>query len=549
MPLERMVRRSFPRLRLSRRSMDLLMVVLIAALFAGATALVYATGGTKLAWPYLMLVPVLLAAARFRVAGGIIGGLVGGLLLGPLMPLDVDAGIAQQTHNWLIRIAFYMGLGAFTGLLFLLIRREGERRERDARIDSDSGLPNKTALIETLDELPAAGTGRGPLLILARILDLGTVIEAAGVAAADELVCELDRRLRAQVGEPASVYRFSASELVVLQPNPKEPPEEIAARALRSVDEPVEVRGIPVHTELVIGSAGGDEAGCEPRELIRRGRVALVAAGERQHGHVHYGAQYERESARTIELLGRVRRGLEAGEFELHYQPKIRTRDGAVAGCEALIRWRDRGGNLIPPGRFMPGVERSALIDPLTRFVIREACAFAQRSERGSVSINLTARNLLDRELVTSMGEKLARECFAAGRIEIEITEGAIVRDPEAARAAIERLREAGFAVSVDDFGTGYSSFEYLRVLPITGLKIDRAFVRDLEHDRRAADLMASMIQVGHTLGLEVVAEGVEERAQHEILRRLGCDLIQGFYFARPMPEDEYRAWCAERRA
>ena len=548
MPIERVARRWFPRLRASRRTMNVLTLGVIAALFAGATVLVYATGGTKLAWPYLMLVPVLLAAARFRIAGGILGGLVGGLLLGPFMPLDVAAGIAQETGNWLVRIAFYMGLGAFTGLLFLLIQREGERRERDARIDSDSGLPNKTALIETLEDMQTDETERGSLLLLVRVRDLAEIIEAAGIAAADELVGELARRLRAEVGEPARAYRFSASELALLKPAPEQSPDEIAARALGCGDEPIEVRGIPVHAELAMGSAGGEREPLEPRELIRRARAALAAAGDRQHTHVHYAPKQERESTKTVELLGRVRRALAAGEFELHYQPKIHARDGTVAGCEALIRWRDRGGHLIPPGRFMPRVERSALIDPLTRFVVTEACAFAQRQGSGSVSINFTARNLLDRDLVESMGEKMAAEGFATGCIEIEITEGAIVRDPEAARAAIERLREAGFGVSVDDFGTGYSSFEYLRLLPITGLKIDRAFVRDLENDPRAADLMASMIQVGHTLGLEVVAEGVEEREQHEILRRLGCDLIQGFHFARPMPEDEYLAW-RERNA
>ncbi|MDX1608949.1 MAG: GGDEF domain-containing phosphodiesterase [Halofilum sp. (in: g-proteobacteria)] len=543
MPLEHGLRRWFPRLRLRRRVLDLVTVGLIAALFAGATVLVYATGGTKLAWPYLMLVPVLLAAARFRVVGGILGGLVGGLLLGPFMPLDSHAGIAQETLNWIVRIAFYTGLGGFTGLLFLAIHREGVHRERDARIDSDSGLPNKVALAEALRELHAEDPAHSPLLILARVRDLAGIVEAAGVAAADELVRELERRLRAAVGEPARVYRFSASELVLLKPRPDRPADELIELAMRSVEEPVEVRSIPVHVELMFGSAGSGAAEWEPRELIRQTRVALVAAGEHHRAHVHYAPEHERESARTVELLGRVRRGLAAGEFELHYQPKIGARNGAAVGCEALIRWRDRSGALIPPGRFMPGVERSALIDPLTRFVVAEASAFAHRNDARTVSVNFTARNLLDRELVAALGAQLAEGGLGNDRLEVEITEGAIVRDPGAARAAIERLREAGCRVSIDDFGTGYSSFEYLRVLPITGLKIDRAFVRDLEHDQRALDLMASMIQIGHTLGLEVVAEGVEDRAQYEALRWLGCDVIQGFHFAKPMTEHDYRSW------
>lgn len=529
------------RLRRSPRTIDLLVIIALVPLFAGAYALVYMTGGTRLAWPYLMLVPVLIAAARFRIAGGIVGGLIGGLLLGPVMPLDSAAGIPQETVNWLIRLAFYAILGGVTGALFLLIQRQGLARERAARVDADSGLPNRTALVEALHR---ASTERQvmPVLVLARVVDLGEIMEAAGVDAADELMQALARRLKNDIDATVEVYRFSASELVVLEYLPDPEAATHARGLLKIAESPVEVHGIPVHVDLALGSAGTVPRNVSPREIIRRARVALFTAVERQQELCRYAPELERQTADTVRLLARVRRGLESNEFELHYQPKMHAANGRPDGCEALIRWRGGDGGLIPPGQFMPRVERSALIVPLTRFVAESAFAFVADARR-RISINLTARNLLDPDLIASIARMASHGAIPPGSIEIEITEGAIVRDPVAAREAIEQLRRCGFHVSLDDFGTGYSSFEYLRMLPLTGLKIDRAFVRDLEEDPKAYRLMACMIDVGHALGLEVVAEGVETAGQVESLERLGCDLLQGYYFARPMPGHEYLDW------
>lgn len=530
-------------LRRSPAAIDILITALIVILFAGAAILVYTTGGTKLSWPYLTLIPVLIAAARFRLVGGLLAGMAGGLLLGPYMPLDTAAGIAQETANWLIRLAFYTGLGGFAGFLFLLLRQQSEQRERAARTDADTGMPNKTALFEALEQEDRK-TGPGPLLMLVRVTGLAEIIHAIGITAGDQLMRELDKRLRSHVGEPLQVYRFSASELMLVKPAPMQSAAQISQLVLRSVELPVEVQGIPVHTDIVLGTAGDTRDRPPPRELIRRARLALAEANDRKVLYCEYLPRHERESARTIELLGRVRKALEANEFELHYQPKIRPCDHSVAGCEALIRWRGEDGSLIPPGRFMPRVEQSALIDPLTRFVVDAARDFSKRVDGQTVSINFTARNLLDHDLIDRLGRIVDDHELGRDRIEIEITEGAIINDPQAARESIARLRDHGFLVSIDDFGTGYSSFGYLRMLPLTGLKIDRVFVSEVDSDDRARELMKCMIQVGHALDLEVVAEGVETGAQLQTLEELGCDLIQGFHIAGPMPEPRYLEWC-----
>jgi len=530
-------------LRRAPRTNTALILLLLVLLFAFAHSVVYITGGTKFAWPYLMLVPVLIAAARFHVLGGIAGGLVGGLLLGPVMPLDTAAGIPQDTANWLIRIAFYTGLGGFAGALFVFIQRQGRARERSARLDADSGLPNRTALFEALERATATRQMM-PVMMLVRVVDLGEIMEAAGVSAADELMVTLAERLRTGIDAQLEVYRFSGSEIAVLEYLPDSTATSHERDILDITENPLEVLGVPVHVELAIGCAGGIVApDISPREFVRRARVALFTAVERQSWLCHYSPSFERHTANTVRLLARVRQGLANGEFELHFQPKIHAASSCQDGCEALIRWRDGdSGELIPPGEFMPQVERSALITPLTRFVAESTFTFAREAGK-RISINLTARNLLDPDLIAAIARMAAYGGIPSGSVEIEITEGAIVRDPVAAREAIGQLRRSGFHVSLDDFGTGYSSFEYLRQLPLTGLKIDRAFVKDLEDDTRAQRLMTCMIDVGHALELEVVAEGVETAGQQEILGNLGCDLLQGFYFARPMPRKEYLDW------
>lgn len=272
----------------------------------------------------------------------------------------------------------------------------------------------------------------------------------------------------------------------------------------------------------------------------------MLAASEKHRTHCHFQPFLARRSVQNIKLISRVRRGLEQGEFELHYQPKLRLANGQVTGYEGLIRWRDEHGKLVPPGLFMPKVENTTLIAPVTRFVIDEACGFARR-HGGKVSINLSVRNLMDDELLEELKQLAQQSGMRPSQLEVEITESALVHDLFAAKQALERIRSCGIQVSIDDFGTGFSSFEYLRHLPITGLKIDRAFVEGLEQDERARKLMACLIDVGHALDLEVTAEGVETQGQHRILQELGCDQAQGFLYSKALPVDELLAWRRER--
>lgn len=522
-----------------------LCMFLIALLLASGTGIVYFTGGTIYAYPYLMLVPVILGAACYHTYGGIAVAVIAGLLMGPQMPLNVDQQVMQQASNWLLRLGLYVAIGSFTGALFGRLAAVLQARESAMRM-AGFGLLNQMALNNDLHNalVRSAKTERPVVLVLVQVADFAEILSGIGADAGDELMEALGHNLCKAMTDMGQVYRLGASELVIMHEHHREEAlQRVLSRIAAVGEESVVVHDVPVRAQLVAGITHAQGTQCGPQELIRRVRVAAFEALEQHQPYCHYATEYERDTAETIRLVAQVRRALSAGEFELHYQPKIRLSDGAVCGCEALIRWREGKNKMIPPGLFMPKVERTTLITPVTRFVTMQALEFLQNRRSMPVSINFAVSNLFDQNLLQWIVQLVHDKVIEPETLEVEITEGAVIRDPEAAKRAIHRLKGAGVCVLLDDFGTGYSSFEHLRHLPISGLKIDRAFVKDLDTDPRARKLMACMIDVAHALGVSVTAEGVETAAQAEWLRQLGCDLAQGYYYAYPMPAREYQRW------
>lgn len=524
-------------------------IMTLMTLLALGTLIVYVTGGTRYAYPYLMLIPVLLAGAWYTWRGSLLVALAAGLLMAA-MPLTVASGEAQATLNWVIRLCLYLAIGGFAGGLFEQLRQSHLNLEQASRTDPRAGLPNEIALEADLAhwlKTPPRLDGRSAGVILVRIEDITEIMEALGADACDDLMLAIDRRL-AQLGPNLQgCYRVSGAELVLLLwPVGLDELNWIAARVVELGEDNLVALGVPLRAQLVLGSALQESPDDTPGSLVREARIAMLAATEKQRSYCHFQPAFARRGVQNVKLIARVRRSLAKGEFELHYQPKLRLADGEVTGFEGLIRWRDEQGNLIPPGMFMPKVESTTLIAPVTRFVAAEACRFAMRHEQ-RVSINFSVRNLLDDELLDALTEMVEQSNIEPSRLEVEITESALVHDLFAAKRALERIRSCGIRVSIDDFGTGFSSFEYLRHLPLTGLKIDRAFIEGLEHDRRARKLMACLIDVGHALDLEVTAEGVETPEQHRLLQEMGCDQAQGFLFAKALPAEEVLDWHRER--
>lgn len=528
---------------------NLYCVGLLALLLALGTLVVYKTGGTAYAYPYLLLVPVLFASAWYGLMGGLgLALLASGLLA--FVPLDVEQGVMQGPANWLPRMGLYLMLGGVAGALFQSLRHSYREREVLVRTDTCSGLPNQAALTQDLSALRERHRYRSEPMgsIIVRLSDITDVLEAMGADASDELMAQMGRRLQCLVEGEGKVYRVGVSELIILMPGVDEARlKDIARHIIDAGEDNLIVQTEPVRVQLVLGSTLSFQV-CQSTEgLIGEARVALSKAIRRRMNHCHYSPGMATTKLSNISLISSVRLGLERGEFELHYQPQVCLDDGAVRGCEALIRWRDAQGRLILPGQFMPKVEETTLIEPVTRFVSREACEFLTIYKH-SVSINFSARNLVDEKMLAFLHEQVESLGIKPQSVEVEVTESALIQNLDSARAAIERLRTMGFDVSIDDFGTGFASFEYLQHLPITGIKIDRAFVSGVDESEKARRLIACMIEMGHALDLTVTAEGVETAGQCRVLQSLACDRAQGYYFARPMAAGAFMEWSEQYR-
>lgn len=531
------------RSKFARPASRLLFIIIF---FAAGTWVVYFTGGTGYAYPYVILLPILLSTVWFGLPGAILGAVAGGLLIGPLMPLDVSTDTYQSTDNWLTRIAFFLLIGVFSAGIFQSLRLANQRHLHALEIDHKTGLGTQAALNRDLKRLlrrMSQGNPHSSAILLVRMQDLWEILQSMGADTAEQVVKDLAKQITQNIEIPHQIYRFSKSELAILFS--VESQEEVARQeevgavfdiAKRVGEEETVVKGIPFRVQIVAGSYLIRDNDQNPEIVINRARTGLSVAIENNVPYRRYDPMFDQKTAERVQLIARVRDGLVKQQFQLFYQPKICMRTGRHVGSEALLRWFDQDNKMVMPGLFMPKVESTSLIDPVTRFVIAKACENIKSHNLMSVSINFAIDNLMNSALIEDLGRIVASYGVSSESLEIEITEGALIRDPEQAKTAVRSLRDQGFKVSLDDFGTGYSSFQYLTHLPLSGLKIDRAFVEDLETSADARTIMGSMISMAKALKLEVTVEGIETKEQRKIVTDLGADLVQGFHYSRPLP-------------
>lgn len=522
----------------------------IGLLLAAGTMLVHVTSGTPNVHAHFMYVPIFLAAAAYGVAGGLVVGLLAGLMLGPLLGGNLENVQAIMT-SWGVRTLWLMAIGAGAGLMMQMITTLGREQREQALRDPLTGLPNQAAFMEDLGaHLAAKADDQSKVVaVLLRATDFSDIVEVIGIEDGDRVLSEVGQHLSRVCPEVTGCYRFGTSELAfIVEAEEREGLKRVARTLHSAAAVSFEVDGVPVRIEPALGLGHlGADAALNAREAVRRARIALRRAVTLERDWVSFEPALDMDMSTTYELIARVERALEAGEFTLHHQPKIRLTDHRPAGVEALARWQRPNEEIVAPGSFMPKLEQTSLIDTFSRFVIRAATDYARSGSLVPVSVNLAPRNLADEGLADALIEGLQQTGTPPERFTVEVTESGIMREPRTAIALLNRLREHGIGVSIDDFGTGYASFAYLRQLPATELKIDRAFVRPLEGDSKTRRLVLAMIEAGHALDLTVTAEGIETQEQAEILAELGCDLGQGFLWSPALEETALHAWLASQ--
>lgn len=422
--------------------------------------------------------------------------------------------------------------------------------------DALTGLPNRVLLDDRLAQAVAHANRDGqPFAALVVDLDRFKLInDSLGHRAGDAVLDEISRRLGSVVRDIDTVARTGGDEFIVVI-SPSAVPEDavaIAHRARDALRAPMRVSGVELHVTCSIGVAYYPTDATSADSLITRADAAMYCAKQRGRNNVQCFAQgMDSVTLGRVSLESDLHAAINAGQFELHYQPKPETESGDVHGAEALIRWRHPQRGLIQPDQFIPLAEECGLINEIGAWVLREACRQCAEWQRNGlpalrVAVNVAATQFRRGDLLDVIRGALAAAALEPRFLEIELTESAVMTNPEESAVILEELSRMGVLVSVDDFGTGYSSINYLRRFPIDKLKIDRSFVRDLDCEVDAS-IVQAIISLAHSLKLKVVAEGVETPVQLQFLRSLGCDQYQGFHFSPPLPALEFaellRAW------
>ena len=471
----------------------------------------------------------------------------------------LDYSETQQALADVMRlIALLVGVGL--AVLWLLLFRtvsNASRRLRNhalenarlALLDPLTGLPNRRLLSERLDREAAEveQTDRPVALLILDIDGFKDINDTMGHDVGDELLVQVARRIRDVARDGDTVARLGGDEFAVLMPSVGhvDKATELARRILDQFGRPFDLQAISLHVDSSIGVVLLPDHADDQTTLMRRADVAMYAAKRAKSGYAVYSPDRDHNSTARLTLMGDLRAALDCeDQLALHYQPKVDLVTGRVAGFEALLRWEHPTHGFIPPDRFIPDAEQTGMITDLTQWVLEQAVGQVATWQRDGglhalpVAVNLSARNLQEADIAERVRVLLDHAHVSPASLEVEITESAIPSDAGQATRLIEELADLGVAVSIDDFGIGNTSISQLRSFPLQTLKIDRSFIAPLDDDPGSVVLVRAIVDLAHEFGITTIAEGVEVPKVADMLKGLGCDLAQGFFWSKPVPAD-----------
>jgi len=430
-----------------------------------------------------------------------------------------------------------------------------ERLRHLAYHDQVTGLPNHALVHERLEQSIISGqreNNRVALLIM-KVNGFNEINEALSHETVDVLLKQIGRRLRTELHESNTIGCLRSNEFVVLLPSVEgvEHSIQVTRTILKALEQPFVLSGLEVGIQARFGITVFPDHGVTADSLIQRCRIALSAATKAHSDYAVYSSEQGKGGNHHLTLFADLRRGIVENQLFLLYQPKIDLRTYRVTGVEALARWKHPQLGIVSPIQFISLAEQTGLIMPLTLWVIHAAlsqCAAWNHDNLDlRMSVNLSTWNLQASELPDQISGLLASCGVPSSQLQLEITESAIMANPERTMENVTRMRNMGLRFSIDDFGTGYSSLAYLQKLPVDEIKIDKSFIMNMTTHEEDMVIVRSIIDLGHNLGLKVVAEGVENQPIKDLLIKLGCDGVQGYYFSRPLPPAELTSWLGEQ--
>lgn len=527
-------------------------IFIIVILLGAVTAIVYYTGGTSFSWLHLMYVPIIIAAAVFKIPGGVAAALAAGLLLGPYMPLSVPTGIPQETTNWLFRIFFFLIAALLTGLFSKWFNDQIDRAQQQSLHDPLTNLPNHLSLQIFLRQVLDRPENSRVTVALAVIIisNLQQIIDTLSYRSANVLYLQIAERLRSTSLPQATFYKLQNNILAIAAHDVElHHFINLCRQVTQNLKDPFYFEGIPVITNMHVGVASNEENGESPDEMIQKASIAAHFAEEQNLLYSAYNKKFDTSSVKRLSLLGTMKQALLANELILFLQPKVAIATGKIVGAEALIRWQHPRHGLLSPELFVPEAEKTWLIHPLALFAMRAGLQQLQHWKNAgqdlTLSINLTSHNIQDRSLIAELIELIKHFNINAANLEIEITERSLITDMKTAAEVLTSLKNIGTKISIDDFGSGYSASSYLQTLPIDAVKIDQSLVGNLFSSSLNTSLVKHILAAARDLNLTTVAEGVESKELFDLLGEMGCDLAQGYYISKPLSENEFNGWLS----
>lgn len=530
--------------------------VFLLAEFAVALT-VYWTGGIKFVYSHSMYIPILLSGLVYGFRGGVLLALIGGIALGPFMPIDTTTGEMQQTINWIYRTGFFVFAGILSGVASDSFRAHVRTLQWTSRHDPQSGLPNRAALLADLGKFGDFNPGNGACVLAVVAFDnIAELKSAFGINVVEGIVTQTAQRFQSTSNSSVEVYRSSQEQIAgVASGATADDIDRFLEELIKSLQLPFRVGEVPVHADARIGYVRLSASRMQPvmpDALLLEAEAASFAAHRSGRDSLVYDASFTAVAKENLSILAQLRQALDGEDLLLHYQPKVALQSGELCGVEALIRWKHRQRGWIAPDVFIPRAEQSTLIQAIVEFslsqAMRQITEWLHHDMRIPIAVNVSPRNLNHPGFADKVLQLLECHALDGEMLELEITESALMTDMERTIGELHRLARHGIQISLDDFGTGYSSLQYLHRLPISSIKIDQSFVRRALDDEGALHIIESAVSLARKMEIKTIAEGVETEHAFALLRRLGCDIAQGYAICRPVAEADLGSWYQRHR-
>ncbi|MCF7858022.1 MAG: bifunctional diguanylate cyclase/phosphodiesterase [Candidatus Cloacimonetes bacterium] len=503
---------------------------------------VYITGGIKFVFSHSMYLPIILASLFWGIKGGFVISIVGGLLLGPLMPIDVYTGEKQLLINWIYRLLFFITISVILGLFRDKLKQNIQKLKYYSTHDEYTGLLNISSLRVDDDIKIFIENSNNHICIVSLLWNnYQDLINMLGIDITTDIIKDLDKRFYDYYKNSYRIIQAGKSSFYLILYG--DDIDFIHNQIQHLTDRPIVINNIPFYIEFSIGSVMYDSLGSNDLDSFQKASIAANYSQKKGISPSIFDEDKIVINKNNIQLMGEFPHAVKNGQIILYYQPKFDISTKQPVGMEALVRWIHPEKGMIAPMDFIPVIEESNLIHQLTESVIKQGLEkskeFIKNKLLYTISINISPKNLINPRFIEIIINLLDKHSMSPDSIEFEITESALMCNPEKVNLILNTLKQFKISLSIDDFGTGYSSLAYLSRFPIDYIKIDQYFIKNLFNIKGINSIIKAAINLSHDLGIKVIAEGIEDEKTCFELMNMGCDIGQGYLYSKPLPSSE----------